>query len=68
MIRKDKGGILRAGEGKDMLLFLKFTFVYFERERASRGGAERGRESQAHPVLLAQSLTRGSSSQTKIMT
>ena len=37
-----------------------FKFIYFERKSASRGGAERERESQAGPTLLVQSLMRGS--------
>ena len=58
-----------------VLVFFCFVlmFVYSEKEKEGErvhtcvqaaGGAERGRQSQAGPLLLAQSPTRGSNSQT----
>ena len=56
-------------EGRDCVLhiFLKFIYLFLrERDRVSRGGAERKGESgsQADSTLSAQSLVRGSNSQT----
>ena len=44
-------------------------FIYFEKERASRGGADREgeRELQAGSMLLAQSPKRGSNTNYEIM-
>ena len=46
--------------------FLKYVYLFWERERVSRGGAERKgeRELQASSALSAQIPTRGSNSQT----
>ena len=45
-----------------------FKFTYFERECVSRGGAERGGESQAGTMLSAQTLCRAETHETDIMT